>query len=228
MISITASGYNPNMDQEILKKINSFFSGFEIKRFKKGEILIEANQEPSGVFFLREGLVRMYTISLNGEELTLNIYRANSLFPLNWVLNNNLSPYYFEAMTSVTVLKAPKDKFLQFIKENSTVLLDLVSRIYRGLDGFFLRMEYLMRGSAKSRLITELLIFANRFGEVQSKQTVVKFRLSEKDLASETGLARETISREMSKLEKEGLVTLKKNTLTINNIDTLEQRLLDN
>ena len=43
------------------------------------------------------------------------------------------------------------------LQANPDVVYDLLTRLYRGLDGLLGRMSQLMAGSAKSRLMYELL-----------------------------------------------------------------------
>lgn len=208
--------------------LDKFFSKYKSLNYKKGEILIRADDTPSGIFLLKEGIVKQYAISSNGEELVLNIYKPTSLFPMSYAINNTLPHHYFEAMTPVLVWKAPKEAVLEFIERESDVLLDLVSRIYKGLEGYFLRMEYLMSGSARVRLITELLIYAKRFGEKLGSSTYINLKLTEKDLASQSGISRETVSREIQKLKQKNLLTYKKRKLVINDLQRLEEELVRN
>ena len=190
-----------------------------------GDILIEAGEEPSGVFYIDDGVVRRYAVTIKGEELTLNVYKSGSIFPVSWVLNDALSRHYYEAMTPVTVYKAPKIEVKQFIRQEPDVLLDIATRIYRGVESLFQRMEYLMVGSAKNKLVLEILISARRFGEKKANQTVVKLKLTSKDLAALAGISRETVSRELRKLEQKNLISFKDNTLTIFDLTKLESEL---
>jgi len=105
-------------------------------------------------------------------------------------------------------------------------LFDLLQRIYKGLDGYFLRMEYLMSGTAQARLIAEILIYAKRFGNEEKGKIIVGVKLTEKDLASQTGIARETVSREIHKLKDKGLVDFDKNILTVKSLVSLEDELM--
>ena len=209
------------MDIKIQKKLDKFFSQFLNSslhsNFKKGEILIKPDNPPSGIFYLKEGVVKQYSISANGEELILNIYKPISLFPMAYAINNTLPHHYYEAMTPVLVWSAPKEKTLEFVRKNEDVLLDLLSRIYKGLEGFFLRMENLMAGSAKARLTTTLLIYAKRFDKV---------KITEKDLAAQSGITRETVSREIQKLKEKGLLNFQKSILTIYDLQKLEKELI--
>lgn len=160
----------------------------------------------------REQLIRVL-----GDELVVNIFKPISFFPMSWAINNTRNMYFFEAVTNAEVWRAPKDKALEFIKTNQDVLYDLLSRVYKGTDGLLTRMTYLMSGNAYARLITEIIIHAKRFGN--------PLRISEKDLAALAGMTRETVSREMRILKSKGLVTLHKNTITIKNLEKLEEEL---
>lgn len=214
------------MDSDVSKKLDTFFQKYKNRKYKRREILIRAADEPAGLFYLTDGIVRQYAITANGEDLTINVFKSPSLFPMAWVVNDSISPHYFEAMTPVTAWVAPKKEVLEFLKREPDILLDLVKRIYKGLDGYFMRMEHLMLGSAQARLIAELLIYARRFGEQLENQVKVNFKLTERDLAAQSGIARETVSREIQKLKQKGLINFEKNTLIINNLGKLEEELL--
>lgn len=214
------------MEANVQERLDKFFEGHKRQSYSAKEILIRADEEPSGVFYLTDGIVRMYAVSSQGEEVVINLFRSISFFPMAWVLNDSISHYYFEAVTPVTVVKASKEEFLKFLKSEPEVLFDLLKRIYKGLEGYFSRMEYLMSGSAQARLIAEILIYAKRFGKQEGGKTVVGFKLTEKDLAAQTGIARETVSREIHKLKEKGLIDFDKNTLTVKDLVNLENELM--
>lgn len=213
------------MEASVKKKLDDFFKAYKNQKYRKGEILVRADDDPTGIFYLIDGVVRRYSISSAGEELTINIFKPISFFPMSWAINNTSSAHYFEAMTSVEVFRAPKEEVLKFIKENNDVMFDLISRIYHGLEGYMMRMEYLMAGNAKARLITELLIYARRFGKLKGGKIIIDLKVTEKDLASQSGMTRETVSREIQKLKKMGAIDFKSNQITINDLAKLEQLL---
>lgn len=213
------------MEVSVKQKLDDFFKVHKNQKYRKGEILVRADDDPSGIFYLIDGVVRRYSISSAGEELTINIFKPISFFPMSWAINNTPSQHYFEAMTNVEVWRAPKEDVLKFIKENNDVMFDLMSRVYHGLEGYMMRMEYLMAGNAQARLITELLIYARRFGKLEGNKIIVDLKVTEKDLASQSGMTRETISREIQKLKQTRLIDFKKNQIIINDLQELEQHL---
>lgn len=214
------------MDSSISKKLEEFFTQFKHQSYKKGEILIRADDNPSGVFYLKEGTVKKYAISQNGDEVVLNIFKPISFFPMSWAINESPNTYFYEARTDVEIWKAPREEVIGFIKKNPDVLYDLMSRVFKGTDGLETRLKYLMSGSAYTRLVTELIILAKRFGKKDAQ--TVELTISESDLAADTGMTRETVSREMKSLKEEQLITLDNHKLIIPNLQKLEGELAEN
>jgi CRP-like cAMP-binding protein len=212
------------MDETLLEKIDVFFSKYKYQKYKKGEILIRAEDSPQGVFYLKAGNVKQYTISRKGDELAINIFKPSSFFPMSWAINETANVYFFEAMTDAEVYLAPKEETVKFIQNNPDVLFDLMKRVYKGVDGILTRMTYLMGGNAYGRLITELLIYAKRFGKGKNE---VEITISEKDLAAQSGMTRETVSREMKILKDKGIITLTNSKLTIKSLQKLEYELVE-
>jgi CRP/FNR family transcriptional regulator, anaerobic regulatory protein len=213
------------MDEGIQKKLEDFFSQFKEQTYKKGEILIRADENPTGIFYLTGGIVKEYAISKKGEELVVNMFKPVSFFPMTWGLNETPNKYFFEALTTAEVRKAPREMVVDFLNREPEVTLDLLRRLYRGTDGLLTRLVYLMSGSAYARLITEILISAKRFGLKNEKTGSISSTISEIELATHAGLTRETVSREMKRLKDKGLVILSRNTLEVPDIDRLEEEL---
>lgn len=205
------------MDIKIADKLEGFFTKFKHQIYKKGEILIRADDDPSGIFYLKKGFIKEYAISKKGDELVVNIFKPIVFFPMSWAINNTPNKYFFEAITNAEIYKAPKEKVLAFVKSNPDVLYDLLGRVYKGTDGLLVRMIYLMSGNAYARLIAELLISVKRFGN--------PLRISEKELAAQSGMTRETVSREIKTLKEKGLVKFERGTIIIKSLNELEEEL---
>jgi len=213
------------MDEIVLTKIEGFFHHHKSQTFKKGEILIRADDDPQGIYYIQRGAVKEYAISKRGEEVIVNIFKDGAFFPMAWAMNDTHNVYYFEAVADVAVFRAPKDEVLAFIKSNPEVLYDLLSRVYMGTDGLLTRMVYLMAGRAYDRLIAEIILQAKRFGVSERETTVV--HISETDLAAITGMTRETVSREMKMLKEKGLVLFERNKIIVKDLQRLEDALVE-
>lgn len=205
--------------------MENFFKQYKYKSFKKGELLIKAYEDPSGIFFLKNGLVKQYSISKQGEELIVNVFKPKTFFPMSWAINLTPNVYYFEATEPSEGWLAPREDIIEFLKKNSDILFDLIGRVYKGTDGLLTKLVYLMSGDAYTRVITELLICAKRFGKSTENSKSLEIRISEKDIANLTGMARETVSREIKILKNKDLVNFKKSIFIITDLDKLEAEL---
>lgn len=213
------------MDGQIIEKLENFFSQFDsVHKYGKGEMIVRSDEAPHGDFYLKEGYVRLYSISVDGQELTLNIFKPGSFFSMMWSIANIPNTFYFEAMTPIEVWKAPKDKVNEFLKKEPEVLFELTRRILIGLNGTLNTMESLLFGNANNKIASVLLTAAKRFGQKNSKgEVIISLLLTHQEIAGLAGLTRETTSLEMKKLENKSLISHQKRLIVIKSLEKLEE-----
>lgn len=211
------------MNQSVNDKITQFFSTSTTKSYSKGEILTFGDQDPERVSYLLEGIVEQYDLTPEGTKVTVNIYKPPAFFPMSWAINKTPNTYFYAALSDIKLQHADAEKTVAFLKENPDVTFDLLSRVYKGTDALLRRLSLATSGIATNRLIFELLIEAYRFGgeAVEGKRII---KITQNNLASRSGLARETVSRELHKLEKDGLLALTKDGIVLD-IEQLESSL---
>lgn len=192
------------MQPEIQKLLQSFFIKYKLGSFAKGEIIFKPYQSRR-IFLLTQGVVRMFA-HRGSSELTLNIYKPYAIFPMSLALNNQKDRYGYAALTNAEGYFAPKKEFTGFLNKNPQIALDLLARIYRGLDGFFMRLEALLSGDAYIRILTQLIIYARRFGQDQEGRMIFDWHLTHQELSSQTGLARETVTKMIKILQSKHLI----------------------
>jgi CRP-like cAMP-binding protein len=209
---------------DISQKIDQELSKYPLRRYPKGQILVFADEDPEHVFYLKKGKVRQYDISYRGDEIVVNVFRSSTFFPMSWAINRTPNKYFFKTEEDCDVHIVPPDDVVDFVRSNPDVLFDLMSRVYKGTDGLLGRIVHLMSGSAKSRLLYEIIIECRRFGQEHSETGGYLIKTNESDLAARSGMSRETVSREMSKLKKQGYVELSGGSLIIKDLSAIEQK----
>jgi CRP/FNR family transcriptional regulator len=210
------------------KEFEAFYGHFSVRHYKKGEMLIRADDDPQGIFCLTKGYVRQYTISKACFELTLQILKPISYFPMVWAVNGTPNVYFFEALTAVEVGRAPRDQVVNFIKDKPTIIFELMSELIEDYAESLKRIEHLVFSDAYRRVISVLLYIAKHFGEKGSKGIIVDHRFTQQDIATLVGVARETASIEMVKLERNGLVKYINHSMLFEDIKKLELELVSN
>lgn len=217
------------MNIDKTKAFETFYKQFSIREYKKGEMLIRADDDPQGIFCLTKGYVRQYTISKTGYELTLHILKPISYFPMVWAVNGTPNVYFFEALTPVEVGRAPREQVVEFIKDKPDIIFALMSELLEDYAEALTRVEHLVFSDAYRRVISVLIYIAKHFGEEDSSGTVtIDHRFTQQDIATLVGVARETASNELVKLEKRGLIKHQGHSTLIQNIKKLELELTAN
>lgn len=216
------------MNTNKTKEFETFYQQFTTRSYKKGEMLIRADDDPQGIFCLTKGYVRQYTISKTGFELSLHILKPISYFPMVWAVNGTPNVYYFEALTPVEVGRAPRDQVVNFIKDKPTIIFELLSELIEDYAETLTRIEHLVFSDAYRRVISVLLYIAKHFGEEKAGGVIVNHRFTQQDIATLVGVARETASNEMVKLEKKGLIKYIDHSMLFENIKKLELELSSN
>lgn len=205
-------------------KVSTFFDSYPTQRFSKGDVIIQADAQLKSVYYIVSGQIVQYDVLPSGDRAVVNVFKAPAFFPMNVAISGVPSPYICEAFTDLTVRKAPSADVVGFLKANNDVLFDLLSRVYSGTDGLQRRMVYLMGNDARRRLLLELIISAERFGE--ERPDGVFIAIHESELASRVGLARETASRALKSLKADGTLRVTKDGIEIADLDVVRSQLV--
>ncbi|MDP2638138.1 MAG: Crp/Fnr family transcriptional regulator [Candidatus Levybacteria bacterium] len=212
------------MNNSIQQKIDKFFSKFEILNYRKGESVIRPEDTPRGVYYVKSGYVKMNLILENGRELTVNIFKKGSYFPMMWAISNISNTYYYQVMSKSQLRRIPKEKFLDFLRGNPDVVFELLSRILVGFNALVANIEHMLSGSAYDRIIAVLLLLGRRFGEKMNGKdgaVIVRIPLTHQDIANIAAITRETASIAIKQVEKKKLIGRKGKFLIIKNLSGL-------
>lgn len=188
------------------------------------QVILLENDWGSSVYFILEGWVKIRTYNLDGKEVTLNILGKGELFgemaPLDEV------PRSTDVITLVpTVIgNMPAQDFVHLIHSESQAGIRLAKLMARRLRQVNRRLR-LRESDSLSRVADIILFLADGQGKM-AKQGVEIPNLPHRELSSLSGLARETVTRVLSKLEKKGLITRDRDVLCIPDIDALERMLV--
>ena len=190
-----------NSNSEIsAEKLKQFFERFPERIVERGESFIQANED-SPVFLVLEGRVLQYHISDKGDKLSLSSYRAGDLLPLSEVIVGQVPAFYAEAIEKSVVRMAPRPEFHQFLEEDKQTLLAVLKQISRDEQDLKVRLSSAMEGGAEGRVLQELIIIQSQLEDGDEKICI-----TEVVLASQTGLARETVNRALKRLSARGVI----------------------
>jgi CRP/FNR family transcriptional regulator, cyclic AMP receptor protein len=195
-----------------------------IRSHPANQVILLENDWGSSVYFILSGWVKIRTYNLEGKEVTLNILGKGELFgemaPLDEV------PRSTDVITlAPTVIgNMPAQDFVQLLNsepQSGVRLAQLMARRLRQVN----RRLRLRESDSTSRVADILLFLADGQGK-QSEKGIEIPNLPHRELSSLSGLARETVTRVLSKLEKKGLIIRDRDILCIPDAHALERMMI--
>lgn len=206
-------------------KIKDFFHKYPARFLKRGEIILSPCQNVKTVYYLEKGYVKQYLLTKEGRVKAVNLYKPDSYFPIVLALAEYKNQYFYEAVNQVTLREAPVKEVLAFIQADPQITANLLKRFLIGVDGVLNVLQSIMYETSQKKLAAFLLMLSSRFGESCDKGTRIDIPLTHQDLASFTGMIRETVSFEMKKLQEKGIIAKNRcrKTITISNLSALQK-----
>lgn len=213
------------MTDSVKRKVVDFFTSHPLLLYKKGEMILRADDTPHGVSYIEKGIVRQYSINGAGETLMLQFYRPGAFFPMTWVINDTPNRYFFEAATAVSIRRVPREEVKTFIDDQPEVLKDFVERLLIGVSGLWVRIEHLVLESAYAKTILLILYYAEKFGVKDAKGVALEVSPTHKEISAWIGTTRETASLQVESLKKKKLLISRGRQLIIPSMTALEKEL---
>jgi CRP/FNR family transcriptional regulator, cyclic AMP receptor protein len=189
------------------------------------QVILLENDWGSSVYFILEGWVKIRTYNLDGKEVTLNILGKGEVFgemaPLDEV------PRSTDVITLAPTIigNMPAQDFVQLINSEPQAGIRLAQFMARRLRQVNRRLR-LRESDSTSRVADILLFLAEGQGKKSLQGGIEIPNLPHRELSSLSGLARETVTRVLSKLERKGLITRDRDILCIPDMIALEKFLV--
>jgi CRP-like cAMP-binding protein len=201
---------NPDAD----KKFQEMLSAYQLKNYRRGEIILFQGEAPRVAYILKTGIVKAYNISSSGDEKPIGFFGPNSLFPAAWVYGNVPSAiYYYEAFTDIALYCVPPEEYKEFLAANPALLLNELKKYISDDVGKTMRLNALQHSRASDKLIYTLHYLAlSHSKSIGNDDVELTLLLTHQDFANLTGLTRETTATELNKLKKLGVITYGKHT----------------
>jgi CRP-like cAMP-binding protein len=193
--------------------------------YKKGEFIIRPGEAPSGVFYIESGLVKAYDITKYGEENLLIIRKEHEIFPLIWAVTGLERHIIYQALGPTTVWRLSREDYTEYLDSNAnaiSLVLEMTIEMYRIHSERIINLEY---RTVRERLVSFLLTMSHRFGTETEDGILVDVPLRQQDVASSINASRETTSRELSALEKKGLIKTNPQYVVLKDLEKLRSYL---
>ena len=192
------------------------------KRYSPGDVIFQTGDPCPGLYIVESGAVRIFKTSFSGREQVLGIDGPGSSVAELPVFDGGPYPASAAAIQETTLLFISKQDFQSVCLEYPKVALKVLRVIGRRLRGLVAIIEELSFTTVRHRLVAMLLRLA-KDGQKTQQGILVTLPASNQELASQIGTVRELVSRNMSRLQAEGLIHIEGRSITIPSTRKLEE-----
>lgn len=178
-----------------------------LRQLPKGAFVITQNERGASMFLLVSGRVKVSLASPGGKELALNYLEAPAHFGEMSLVDAEPRSADVIAVTDVEVLALDAKDLSEAIRLQPRLALALIATLSRRLRHTIARLEDMAFHDATHRVMRVLLNVATASYEARGVPVIAG--LTHYEIATLAGTSRETASRIISQLAKDGVVATK-------------------
>ena len=191
-----------------------------LRRFQAGEHVLHHHDTSSELFFVLEGRVRVLLYSPAGRDVSFRDLTAGEVFGELAAIDGGPRSASVVATEATSLAVMPAADFIALTESHTSVAQALLSHLVALIRRYSQRVYELSTLGVEQRVRMQILRLAQEASE-DGASAVLKPAPSLADLASLVSTTREAVSREISRLGREGLVERRGNTLRVLDIDAL-------
>jgi CRP-like cAMP-binding protein len=180
------------------------------KKAERGEILVFEGQPSEDLYFVADGVIKVFKTSADGKEQIFSIIRPGESFNDVPVLDDGANLFSAEAMGPVVLHGIKKKDMRTIIRENPQVAVNVVQVLSRRVQELVSLVEDLSFRHVNSRVAKMLLGYVGRGPGAAERP-----RLTQQEMAAMIGTAREMVGRSLKTLEEEGAIKIERNRIII-------------
>lgn len=217
-VSIRSAPFFEGLPETVVDKA---VSHVVMRSHPANQVILLENDWGSSVYFILSGWVKIRTYNLDGKEVTLNILGKGELFGEMAPLDEVPRSTDVITLAPTAIGNMPAQDFVQLLNSEPQAGVRLAQLMARRLRQVNRRLR-LRESDSTSRVADILLFLADGQGKRGPNGTEIP-NLPHRELSSLSGLARETVTRVLSKLEKKGLIARDRDTLCIPDTHALDR-----
>jgi CRP/FNR family transcriptional regulator len=186
--------------------------------FSKGETIFSEGEEGNGFYVVITGRVKVYKLSSDGKEQILHFLGPGEPFGEVAVFTGQHFPANASAIEESRVLFFPRKSFVDLIKTNPSLALNMLAVLSKRLRRFAALIDDLSLKEVPGRLAAYLLYLSDQSRGAKE----VELTITKAQLASLLGTIPETLSRILGKLSSQGLIETDGRRIRILDPETLQ------
>lgn len=172
--------------------------------YKKGTMIYKAWDPLNDLLIVHTGSVKIVQLFESGKEQILRVLEPGEFFGELALFTEKTMDTYVEALEDSDICMIHRDHMQQLMTNYPMIAVKILEQFSERLDAADKLIGELSAKDVESRIAGYLLDLAEKQASYH-----VTLPMTKKDLASFLGTSQETVSRRLSTLQKQGIITQK-------------------
>jgi CRP/FNR family transcriptional regulator len=178
------------------------------KHFKKNSIILMEDDSKNFMYVIFSGKIKVVRITPDGKEQILVIRKRGDFFGEMTLLDGKYQPATIVAMEDAVVGLISKVEFEKYFMKDASVLKQIISMLCERLRESWVMLRVLGLPDAETRVRAVLAHISSVYGIKDVRGIMIPFKLTHKEIADFAALARETVSRLLTRLSQSGEIEI--------------------
>ena len=195
------------------------------KLFVSGELLFSEGEPCNGLHIIARGKIRIFKTSVNGREQVLAVNGPGETVAELPVFDGGPYPASASATEDAEIAFISRRDFHAYCLEHPEVALKVLAQVGARLRRLVGIIEELSFTTIRQRLIAMLVKLAQAQGTKSERGIEFQLPSTHQELASQLGTVRELISRNLMRLQAEGLLDVDARHIVVRDLKGLTAQL---
>lgn len=186
------------------------------RTYKKNSIIVSEGNKMNFIYIVKSGHVKLYKSSNKDRDVILGIKGKDSVLGLATLFNDLPNPATIETMEDSIVYIIRISHLEKILLNNPSLSKDIIKLIGTSLFKAQEKIKTLALDDSYTKVIRMLV-------SLSKDADIIDLNLTRTEFSDLIGLSRETLSRTLSKLNKDNLIEMKDKIIFINDKDKLKE-----
>lgn len=192
----------------------------QVLRLDAGQVLFRRGDQPSGLYAVIDGSMRVGAIGPSGKEALLLLVEAPYWFGEISLFDGQPRTHDAFAEEACTLLHVPQVRVLALLEQQPGYWRDFALLMSQKLRLAFIALEEMSLLPAAPRLARRLLLIVDNYGESEPRRVI---HLAQEQLALMLAISRQTTNQILKELQAQGILRLTYGEIEILDLDRLRQ-----
>ncbi len=194
--------------------------------YHRGDFLIASNQRFTGLYILRTGTAKTYTLLKNGDEQITKFLHAGDWLGFDG-MNSGFHDLNVQFLETSSVYFINKLQLTGMLKKDELFTRNFIKSMHNDLNQFQSVIVSLTQLSSEQKIAKFLLdISEKQIANGKSKHNLI-LSMSRTDIANYLGMALETVSRILTDFQRNNIISVNNRRVSILDYQRLIDKLSD-